>query len=164
MKIFKKEIISKYIPIIDTLSNYKSRYLLMDFIAAITLVAITVPEAVAYAQMAGVPPEVGFYTIPLAMLGYAIFGSSRNIIVGPSSTVAVMSAAVIGTLAIKGTEEFLALTAALAIICGVIFLIFGFAKLGFISNFMSKPVVTGFIFGLALFIIMRQIPKILGIS
>jgi high affinity sulfate transporter 1 len=164
MKFFKKDNIKRYIPIIDAFSDYRARYLLMDFLGAVTLVAITVPEAVAYAQMAGVPPEVGFYTIPLAMLAYAIFGSSRNVIVGPSSTIAVMSAAVIGTLAIQGTDEFLALTAALAIICGVIFLIFGIARLGFISNFISKPVITGFIFGLALYIAMRQIPKVIGIS
>ncbi len=164
MKILKKEFISRYIPIIDTMSNYKSRFLLMDLIGAVTLVAITIPEAVAYAQMAGVPPVVGFYSIPLAMLGYAIFGSSRNVIVGPSSTVAIMSAAVIGTFAVRETGDFLALTAALAIICGLIFLIFGIAKLGFIANFISEPVITGFIFGLALYIIMRQIPKVLGIS
>jgi high affinity sulfate transporter 1 len=164
MKFLRKENIKRYIPIIDTLSNYKAKYIPLDLIAAITLVAITIPEAVAYAQMAGVPPEVGFYTIPLALFAYAIFGSSRNVIVGPSSTIAVMSAAVIGTLAIQGTDDFLALTAALAIICGLIFLIFGIAKLGFISNFISGTVITGFIFGLALFIIIGQIPKVLGIS
>ena len=114
--------------------------------------------------MAGVPPEVGFYTMPLALLAYAIFGSSRHIMAGPTSTGAVLSFAVVSSIVVGDPGRFLALTAALAIISGVLFLIFGIAKLGFISNFISKPVITGLIFGIALTMIMGQIPKLFGIT
>jgi high affinity sulfate transporter 1 len=163
-RLLNKKSLNKYVPITDWLPLYKRNFIIPDLIAAITIIFITIPQAIAYADMAGVPPEVGFYTIPLPLVAYAIFGSSRHIVIGPSSTIAVLSFAIISAIVVGEPERFLFLTAALAIISGILFVIFGIAKLGFISNFISKPVVTGFIFGIALVIIMRQIPKLFGIT
>jgi high affinity sulfate transporter 1 len=153
-----------HLPIIDQLSNYSVRLLRADVIAALALLTVSIPLAIAYAQLAGVPPEAGFYAAPVALIGFALFSSSRQTVVGPSSTVALVSAAIIMPLAAGGSERYLVLTAALAIIAGVIFLISGLARLGFIANFMSNTVITGFIFGLVMFIMLRQVPKLFGVE
>lgn len=161
-KLISKKDLNKYIPITEWLPAYKRKFLTPDLIAAITLTLISVPQAMAFAEMAGVSPVVGFYTLPLPLLAYAIFGSSRHIMAGPTSSGAILSFAVVSTLAVGDPGRFLALSAALAIISGIIFLIFGIAKLGVISNFISKPVVIGLIFGIAMVMIMGQIPRLLG--
>jgi MFS superfamily sulfate permease-like transporter len=116
----------------------------------------------AYAGIAGLPPQAGLYAAPLALLGYAIFGTSRQLVVGPSSTVAALSFVVVGTLATVGSEEFIALSAALALIVGAMLVIFGLLKFGFIADFMSKPVLKGFVVGVALTIVLGQLDKLLG--
>ncbi|MEA2058354.1 MAG: SulP family inorganic anion transporter, partial [Actinomycetota bacterium] len=96
-----------------------------DFMAGLTVWALLVPEAMAYAGIAGVPPEAGLYAAPLALVLYAMFGSSRHLFVGPSSTVAILSATVIAPLAASDGTDFWALTSWLAIVTGVLFVIFG---------------------------------------
>jgi SulP family sulfate permease len=122
-----------------------------------------VPVALAYASLAGVPPEIGLVTAFTALAAYAVFGTSRHLKVTVSSTMAVMSAAVIADVARGDPATYLALTAALALTVGVILVVGGLAKLGFVSDFLSKPVVTGFIFGLAITVLVGQLPKILGV-
>jgi high affinity sulfate transporter 1 len=118
----------------------------------------------AYASIAGVPAVYALYTIPLAMIAYAILGSSRTLSMGPESALAILSAAVVGTLAVAGTQEYLDFTFALALIVGVIFIIFGLLRLGWVANFMAIPVLKGFIQGLALVIIVSQLPTIFGVE
>lgn len=118
----------------------------------------------AYASLAGMPAETGLYTALLAPLLYAVFGSSRQLNVGPSSTVAVMSAAVVVPLAGDDPDRFISLTVALAIMVGVLFIAAGLLKLGFVADFMSKPVLDGFIVGLALTIAAGQAHKLFGIE
>ena len=118
-----------------------------------------VPVAMAYAEMAGLPPEAGLYTAFAALLGYTIFGTSRQLKVTTSSTMAVMSAAVVVAMRPGDPARYLALTAALAITVGVILLAAGIIRLGFILGLLSKSVVTGFVFGLALVIAVGQIPS-----
>ena len=122
-----------------------------------------VPVAMAYAQMAGVPPEARLYAAFAALLAYAVFGTSRHLKVTASSTMAVMSAAVVGSIAGGDIDRYLALTAALALTVGVLLLLAGIARLGFISDFLSKSVVTGFVFGLAITIAIGQLPKLFGV-
>ncbi|MFQ5966890.1 MAG: SulP family inorganic anion transporter [Acidimicrobiia bacterium] len=112
--------------------------------------------------MPACPPETGLYTALVAPFAYAIFGTSRQLNVGPSSTVAVMSLAVVTPLAVSDPDRFVELTTALAILVGVIFVIAGFLRLGFIADFMSKPVLDGFIVGLALTIAAGQLHKLFG--
>ena len=122
-----------------------------------------VPVALAYAGLAGVPPEIGLTTAFVAMTAYAIFGTSRHLKVTTSSTMAIMSAAVVLDLAAGNPSLYLVLTSALALIVGVMFVAAGIARLGFVADFLTKSVVTGFIFGLAITIVIGQIPKLLGV-
>ncbi len=134
-----------------------------DVVAGLTVWALMVPEAMAYASLAGMPPETGLYTALLAPLLYAVFASSRQLNVGPSSTVAVMSAAVVVPLAAGEPDRFVSLTVALAIMVGILFIVAGLLRLGFLADFMSKPVLDGFIVGLALTIAAGQLHKLFGI-
>jgi MFS superfamily sulfate permease-like transporter len=154
--------IKSYIPIVAWLPNYKRKWLRPDLLAALTVWALLVPEAMAYAGIAGLPPEAGLYAAPLALLGYAIFGTSRQLVVGPSSTVAALSFVVVGSLAETGSEAFITLSAALALLVGLLLVLTGLFKIGFIADFMSKPVLRGFVVGVALTIILGQLSKILG--
>jgi sulfate permease, SulP family len=123
-----------------------------------------VPEALAYATIAGVSPVVGLYAAPAALILYAAFGSSRHLVVGPMSATAALSAAIVAEFATQGSEKFVALTVALAITTGIAALVAGLLRLGFFSNFISEPVLKGFIVGLALTIIVGQLPKLFGVE
>jgi high affinity sulfate transporter 1 len=155
--------LNRYIPITAWLPTYPRALLRSDIISGVTVWGVMVPTAMAYAQMAGLPPEAGLYTAFAALLGYAIFSTSRQLKVTASSTMAVMSAAVVGAMAAGDAASYAALTAALALTVGVILLLAGIVRLGFISDFLSKSVITGFVFGLALVIAIGQLPKLLGL-
>ena len=133
-------------------------------VAALTVWAMFVPEGMAYASLAGVPLEAGLYAAPLAALGYAIFGTSRHMTVGPSSTVAIMSALVLAPVATGDPERFVILAAVLAVLVGVLLVASGLLRFGVLVDFMSNPVLTGFIIGLALTIVAGQLDKMLGYS
>ncbi len=135
-----------------------------DIIAGLTVWAVLVPEALAYATIAGVPPVVGLYAAVPSLILYAAAGSSRHLIVGPMSATAALSAAMIAPLASGNDGRFIALSAALAIVTGLVGLLAGFMRLGFIASFISEPVLKGFIVGLALTIIIGQVPKLLGVD
>ena len=151
-------------PIFAWLQGYQASWLRFDVIAGLTVCAILVPEGMAYAELAGVPPEYAFYAAPAALLAYAALGSSRQLVVAVSSAIAIMSAATIGEIAVEGSAEFVALTAALAILAGLVSIGAGILKLGRIAQFFSESVLLGFVFGLALLISIKQIPKLLGIE
>jgi len=155
--------LNRYVPITAWLPTYPRDLLRGDIISGVTVWGVMVPVAMAYAQMAGLPPEVGLYTAFAALLGYAIFSTSRQLKVTASSTMAVMSAAVVGAMAAGDATRYAALSAALALTVGVILLLAGIVRLGFISDFLSKSVITGFVFGLALVIAIGQLPKLLGL-
>jgi len=157
-----KRTLKSLFPIIDWLPRYDKSWLRWDVIAALTVWALLVPEAMAYAGIAGMPPQTGLYTAPLALLGYALFGSSRHLNVGPSSTVAILSFAIIGGMAVAGGAEFIALTTGLALLTGVLLIVAGMLKLGVLADFLSKPVLGGFVIGLAITIAFGQLGKILG--
>jgi SulP family sulfate permease len=151
-------------PIFAWVPGYQRSWLQSDAIAGLTVCAILVPEGMAYAQLAGMPPETAFYAAPIALLAYAALGSSRQLVVAVSSAIAIMSAATISGLATSGTAEYAALTAALAILAGLVSMAAGVLKLGRIAQFFSESVLVGFVFGLALLISIKQIPKLLGID
>ena len=146
------------------LPTYSRKWLRGDIIAGVTLVALAVPESLGYAQIAGVPVQAGLYAIFGALVGYALFGPSRQLVVGPSSALAALSAATVATLASGGSDRYLALTAGLALAVAVIALVAGLAHLGFVAQFLAEPVLTGFIFGLSMTIAIRQAPKLFGIE
>ena len=137
--------IGRILPIVAQLKGYQLGWLKPDILAGITVCALTVPEAMAYASIAGVPPEIGLYTAPAALILYAIFATSRHLVVAPSTTVAIVSASVVAPLAAGGSNEYIALTAALAVITGVVMIVAGVVRLGFITDFFAKSVLDGFV-------------------
>ena len=152
-----------FFPILDWLPKYQGEWLRPDIIAAFTLWALLVPEAMAYAGIAGMPPETGLYAAPLALIAYAIFGTSRHLDVGPSSAVAALSFTIVAGLGlIVGSQEFVIMTIALALMVGVFLIIGGFLKLGVLADFLSRPVLDGFVVGVAISIAVGQLDKMLG--
>ena len=147
-----------------SLAGYDRRWLRGDLIAGLTVWAVLVPEALAYASIAGVSPVIGLYAAPPALIFYAMFGSSRHLVVGPMSATAALSAAAVADLTVGGPKDVLAFTGVLAIMTGLIALAAGVLRLGFLANFISEPVLKGFIIGLALTIIIGQVPKLFGVE
>jgi high affinity sulfate transporter 1 len=155
---------TKSLPVLSSLAGYQRSWLAPDVIAGLTVWAVLVPEALAYATIAGVSPVVGLYAAVPALVLYAAFGSSRHLVVGPMAATAALSAAAVGDIAARSGADFTQLTAAMALVAGVIALAAGLARLGFLASFISGPVLKGFIIGLALTIIVGQVPKLFGIS
>ena len=150
------------VPILTWLPRYERAWLWHDVMAGLAVWAMMVPQALAYAGIAGVPPIYGLYAVPLAMLAYAVFGTSRTLSVGPESAIAIISAVTVGALALGDPAEFLALTSLLTLVVGVLFLVFGLLRLGWAANFLSRPVLQGFTQGIALIVIIGQLPTLLG--
>lgn len=145
------------------LRSYQRAWLPGDIAAAVTIWAIVVPESVAYAGIAGVPPAVGLYVATVPLIVYALLGSSRRMTVGPSATSAAVSAAAVAPLA-ADAENFLQLTIALTIVVGIVLGIAAIAKLGILAEFLSEPVLKGFITGVAITIAGGQLGKVLGVE
>jgi high affinity sulfate transporter 1 len=123
-----------------------------------------IPQSLGYARIAGVPVEVGLYAVPLSLLAYAILGSSPQLIVGPASTVAIVSGSLVADIASDNPEDAVAITAALAISAGIVLIATGLLRIAWVAEFLSKPIVTGFVFGLTLAIVVGELPTLLGIS
>jgi len=160
----KAKSLARFLPIITWLPAYQRAWLPTDLIAGLTVVALLIPEGMAYAQLAGVPPQAAFYAAPIGLLLFAVFGTSRQLVVAVSSAIATMSFATVSLLAQPNTSEFIVLTAALAVLTGLICVVCGLLKLGRVAQFFSESVMVGFISGLGLLIIVKQLPKIFGIE
>ncbi len=150
------------LPIVTWLPHYERSWLRTDVMAGLAVWAMMVPQALAYAGIAGVPPIYGLYCVPLAMAAYAFFGTSRTLSVGPESAIAIISAVTVGGIVAQDPAEFLALTSLLALVVGGLFLVFGLLRLGWVANFLSQPVLQGFTQGIALIVIVGQIPTLVG--
>jgi MFS superfamily sulfate permease-like transporter len=135
-----------------------------DLIAAISVAALLIPESMGYASVAGLPAQIGLYAAPLALFGYALFGGSRLLVFAAAGSVAAVSANVITGLHPDSQSVSLTLAAALAIATGVVFLVGGLVKLGWIVNFMSRAVMAGFITGMAIQIIVGQLGHLTGVK
>lgn len=122
-----------------------------------------IPQSLGYARIAGVPVEVGLYAVPLALLAYAALGSSPQLIVGPASTVAIVSGSLVADITSDNPEDAVAVTAALAIAAGIVLIATGLLRVAWVAEFLSKPIVTGFVFGLTLTIVIGELPTLLGI-
>ncbi|MGY1665842.1 SulP family inorganic anion transporter [Geodermatophilus sp. SYSU D00696] len=147
-----------------SLAGYQRRWLGADLAAGLTVWAVLVPESFAYATIAGVPPVVGLYAAVPALLLYALLGSSRHLVVGPMSATAALSAGVVAAYTDPAGEAFVALTTALALVVGLLGVVAGLLRLGFVATLVSEPVLKGFIVGLALTIIVGQVPALVGIE
>ena len=156
--------LARFLPILGWLPAYERAWLRPDLIAGITIVALLVPEGMAYAELAGMPPETIFYAAPAALLLYAIFGTSRQLVVVVSSVQAVMSYSIVSALVPPETPEFVVLTTALAIAAGVVAVLAGLLHLGRVAQFFSASVLVGFVSGLAVVVAVKQLPKLFGIE
>jgi high affinity sulfate transporter 1 len=156
--------VRRYMPILSWLPRYRKGKLTGDLIAGISVAALLIPESLGYAEIAGVPPEVGLYAAPAALLLYAMFGGSRLLVVAAASAVSAVSAGIVGGLSGGDEDAAIALTAALAVVSGLLFLAAGLARLGWVANFMSKAVMEGFIVGLSMSIIIGQLDAITGVD
>lgn len=154
----------RYFPILDWGRSYTRATLANDLLAALIVTIMLIPQSLAYALLAGLPPEIGLYASIAPLLFYAIFGTSRALAVGPVAVVSLMTAASVGQLAAQGTPEYLGAAIALAFLSGLMLLAMGFLRLGFIANFLSHPVISGFITASGLIIAAGQVPHLLGIS
>ena len=128
--ISKPKSLTRFLPILAWLPAYKAAWLGADLIAGLTVVALLIPEGMAYAQIAGVPPEAAFYAAPIGLLMFAIFGTSRQLVVAVSSAIAAMSFAIVSEIATPNTTEFIMLTAALAMLTGLVSILAGLLRLG----------------------------------
>ncbi|HEY5979162.1 MAG TPA: sulfate permease [Microlunatus sp.] len=154
------------VPGIALVGTYRREWLGKDVVAGLVLSALLVPQGMAYAELAGLPPVTGLYTSILCLIGYAIFGPSKVLVLGPDSALGSMIAATTAPLLLAGGDpaRAVALASLLAIFVGVIMVAAGLAKFGFIADLLSKPTQIGYMNGLALTIIVSQLPKLLGFS
>jgi high affinity sulfate transporter 1 len=161
----------RFIPILSWLPHYDRTWLSLDIIAGLTLWGLVVPEAMAYAGIAGLPPQAGLYTLVASLLIYALLGTARHLSVGPTSATAALlassvAAALVATAAANASDPatYQAYATAFVLVTGVIFLAAGLARLGFITQFLSKPVMDGFVMGLAIFVAVGQLNKLFGVA
>ena len=156
--------LSRYFPILDWGKTYDKTTLTSDVVAALIVTIMLIPQSLAYALLAGLPAEMGLYASILPLVAYAIFGTSRALAVGPVAVVSLMTAAAAGNLAAQGTPEYIAAAITLAFLSGLMLLALGFFRLGFLANFLSHPVIAGFITASGLLIATSQLKHIFGVS
>jgi SulP family sulfate permease len=159
-----KSVAHRLVPILGWIPGYRREWLLPDVFAGVALWAVMVPEGMAYAGIVGVPPIMGLYTIVPALLGYALLGTSRQLVVGPDTATGLISALSVGAVATQGTADFNSLTSTLAVLIGIFFFCFGVLRMGWVASFIPTPVMRGFIEGLVYVTIIGQVPHLLGIS
>ncbi|MGV0744210.1 SulP family inorganic anion transporter [Mycolicibacterium sp. XJ870] len=152
----------RLIPGLQTVTGYQRRWLRSDLLGGVTLWAMLVPQSLGFAVLAGLPPVVGLYAAVGAMLLYWLWGSSRFLNVGAESTVAIMVATILSSTAQAGSQHYVELTAMLAILVGIILLVGGMLRLGRVADFLSRPVLAGFVFGSGILIITSQLQGFLG--
>ena len=156
--------LARYLPILEWGKTYNRDALTNDVVAAVIVTIMLIPQSLAYALLAGLPAEMGLYASILPLVAYAIFGTSRALAVGPVAVVSLMTAAAVGNLALQGTAEYAVAAIILAFLSGLILIVMGVFRLGFLANFLSHPVVAGFITASGIIIAFSQLKHILGVS
>lgn len=151
------------LPVLDWGRAYNRHTLTSDAVAALIVTIMLIPQSLAYAMLAGLPPEVGLYASVAPLLAYAVFGSSRVLAVGPVAVVSLMTAAAIGTHAVPGSPQYWAAAMTLALLSGLMLTLMGVLRLGFLANFLSHPVISGFISASGLLIAASQLKTLLGV-
>lgn len=156
--------LQRVMPVTGNLRGYVKRFLRVDVIAGLTLAALAIPSAMGYAEVAGLPPVVGLYALLLPVIAYAIFGSSRQLVVGPEAALAVLVATIIAPMADGDAKRYASLAAMLAILTGGVYLVAFVVRLGWIADYFSRAVLVGYIHGMVVVLIAGQLGKLLGLS
>ena len=154
----------KFLPFLQWLPNYKSAFFKKDLIAGLTVAIVLIPQAMAYAMLAGLPPVYGLYASVFPLLIYAFLGTSRQLGIGPVAMDSLLVAAGLGALVITGIENYIAMAIFLAFVVGAIQVLLGVFRMGFLVNFLSKPVLNGFTSGAVLIIMLSQIKHLMGVE
>jgi sulfate permease, SulP family len=157
--------VTRFLPILGWLPRYERRWLPADALAGLSVWALLVPQSLAYATLAGVPVQYGLYTAFAALLAYPIFGTSRQLVAGPSAGVCAVVAATITPLvgaAALGTGAAAPYAAALALATSAVYVVLGLLRMGWVSTFLSKAVMAGFVLGFSIGIIINQVHSLLG--
>jgi high affinity sulfate transporter 1 len=165
----RQPVLNRFLPILNWLPQYDRSWLRFDIIAGLTLWGLIVPEAMAYAGIAGLPPQAGLYTLVAALLVYALFGTSLHLVVQATSASAALlassvAAALVASAAASDPATYQAYATAFVLVTGLVFLAAGLARLGFVTQFLSKPVMSGFVMGLAIFVAVGQLNKLFGVE
>ncbi|MDF0750918.1 sulfate permease [Marinobacter sp. 71-i] len=156
--------LKQYLPFLDWLPAYRREHAVSDLVAAVIVTVMLIPQSLAYALLAGLPAQVGLYASILPLVLYALFGTSRTLSVGPVAVIALMTAAVLAPVAAAGSPEYIAGAVLLGVMSGLMLLVMGILRLGFLANFLSHPVISGFITASGLVIAASQLKHILGVE
>jgi SulP family sulfate permease len=152
------------LPILDQLRGYQPAWLKSDLAAGLSVAAVSLPSAIAYPAIAGLPTEVGIYATVFSLIGYALLGSSRKLMIGPDTATCIMLAGVLTTLGATDSGERVALTVELSLLVGAACVLAGILRLGFLANFLSRPMLVGFLAGISISLIIGQIKRLTGVS
>jgi SulP family sulfate permease len=156
--------LARYLPILEWGRGYGGVTLTNDLVAAAIVTIMLIPQSLAYAMLAGLPPEIGLYASILPIIAYALFGTSRALAVGPVAVISLMTLTAASAVAAPGSAEFIAATLVLALLSGLILIVMGVLRLGFLANLLSHPVVSGFITASGIIIATSQLKSVLGIK
>src|SRR5215469_7318209 len=156
--------LARFVPAASWLPGYQRGWLAGDAIAGFTIWGLLIPEMIAYASLAGLPPQAGLYTLLASLVLYAVFGTSRQLVVAGTSASAILIFSAVTALKPKDATSYATLAAGMIILTGLIFVVAGLLRLGFITAFLSRPVMEGFVFGLAIFVTVSQLPKLFGLK
>src|SRR5436305_9401609 len=154
--------LAHYVPAVGWLGRYERRWLRGDLTAGIAVTALVVPKNLGYAGIAGVPLQNGLYAAAAGAILYAVFGTSRQISTGPSSGLAAVAASAVVAAKISGTADVASFVATITLASGVLFLLLAVFKMGWIAQFLSRAVLTGFLFGAAIDVVIGELPKLTG--
>jgi len=163
MSVIDRVRLERALPNLDVLVHYRRAWLRADVIAGVSVVAYLIPQVMGYAQVAGLPPVVGLWAIMASLSVYAIVGSSRQLSVGPESATSLMTVAIVTSVAAGDPSRFAALAAALAIIVGALAILAWIIRLGFLADLLSKPVLIGYMCGVAIVMVVGQLGKMTGV-
>lgn len=156
--------LQRYLPAVQWLSGYRRQTLGNDLLAALIMTIVLIPQSLAYAMLAGLPAQVGLYASIFPPVLYAIFGSSRTLAVGPVAVTALMTAGALGGVVEPGSPEYMAAALLLAVMSGLMLMMMGLLRLGFIANFLSHPVVSGFVSASGILIVASQLGGLTGVA
>lgn len=156
--------LKRYLPLLQWLPGYRREHAVSDLIAAVIVTIMLIPQSLAYALLAGLPAQVGLYASILPLVLYAVFGTSRTLSVGPVAVAALMTAAALAPIAEPGSAEYVAGAVLLAVMSGLMLTAMGLLKLGFLANFLSHPVISGFITASGLVIAASQVKHLVGVE
>lgn len=149
-------------PGLNALLHYQKEHFRFDIVAGLSVAAVALPVGIAYAEIAGVPTVIGIYSAIFPLFAYALFGSSRQLMVGPDAATCIMAASSVGALAAGDPQRYLLLMVAMTLMTGLFYIGAGLAKLGFIADYLSQPILVGYLHGVGMIILIGQLPKLFG--